>query len=71
MFVGCSSLKSSGAGTNILAVLGADSRLVLVGPARVRCRVGARLQHTGLVKISGAKEDRPVSQVLMFCGALD
>lgn len=33
MVVGCSSMNSSGAGTNMLTVLGADSRLVLVGPA--------------------------------------
>lgn len=32
MVVGCSSMNSSGAGTNMLTVLGADSRLVLVGP---------------------------------------
>lgn len=32
MVVGCSSMNSSGAGTNMLTVLGAESRLVLVGP---------------------------------------
>lgn len=32
MVVGCSSMNSSGAGTNMLTVLGADSRLVFVGP---------------------------------------
>lgn len=30
--VGCSSMNSSGAGTNMLTVLGADKRLVFVGP---------------------------------------
>lgn len=32
MVVGWSSMNSSGAGTNMLTVLGADRRLVLVGP---------------------------------------
>lgn len=36
MVVGCSSMNSSGAGTNMLTVLGADSRLVFVGPAEGR-----------------------------------
>lgn len=43
--VGCSSLKSSGAGTNMLTVLGADSRLVFVGPARVN------IKHVGTLYI--------------------
>lgn len=34
MVVGCSSMNSSGAGTNMLTVLGAESKLVFVGPAR-------------------------------------
>lgn len=32
--VGCSSMNSSGAGTNMLTVLGAESRLVFVGPTK-------------------------------------
>lgn len=32
--VGCSSMNSSGAGTNMLTVLGAESRLVFVGPSK-------------------------------------
>lgn len=32
--VGCSSINSSGAGTNMLTVLGAESRLVFVGPTK-------------------------------------
>lgn len=34
MVVGCSSMNSSGAGTNMLTVLGAESRLVFVGPEK-------------------------------------
>lgn len=34
--VGCSSINSSGAGTNMLTVLGAESRLVFVGPTKDR-----------------------------------
>lgn len=40
MVVGCSSMNSSGAGTNMLTVLGAESRLVLVGPAEEAQRDG-------------------------------
>lgn len=38
MVVGCSSMNSSGAGTNMLTVLGADSRLVFVGPTEEQGR---------------------------------
>lgn len=34
MVVGCSSMNSSGAGTNMLTVLGAESKLVFVGPTK-------------------------------------
>ena len=36
--VGCSSVNSSGAGTNILTMLGADSRLDLVAPGQAAKR---------------------------------
>lgn len=69
IFVGCSSPKSSGAGTNMLAVLGAESRLVFVRPVREQ-----HLSITNSSHDSGTAEwwcYWPVSHVLMFCGALD
>lgn len=67
MVVGCSSMNSSGAGTNMLTVLGADNRLVFVGPAEEQL-------ESSFLSLHLYREyfiDWPVSQVLMLWGALD
>lgn len=76
MVVGCSSMNSSGAGTNMLTVLGAERRLVFVGPAKDKqnnvfliCHhpaIGQQLYYFILFYFYW-----PVSQVQMLCGALD
>ena len=77
--VGCSSMNSSGAGTNMLTVLGAERRLVFVGPAKDRNALARSLisfatcfpESEYIPMVILLRRASPVSQVQMLCGALD